>query len=154
MAEVEETKEKVIWDTVGIQGIIPHRYPFLMIDRVIEYVDNVRIVAIKNTTANEQFFQGHFPGNPVMPGVLILEAMAQTAAILAHKSTDGVLPGKTVYFVGATDIKWKKKVVPGDTLRIEMKSLKKRRPIWSMSGTVTVNDRLVAMATITAAEAD
>lgn len=147
-------EEKVIYDVLGIQKIIPHRYPFLLIDKIVEYEDNQRVVGLKNVTANEYFFQGHFPGRPVMPGVLILEAMAQTAAVLARTSTDGVYPDKTVFLVGATDVKWKKQVVPGDTLRLEMTSVRKRRPLWVMSGVATVSGRIVATATLSAAEAD
>lgn len=161
MSEVRSPKENdsnaregVIYDTVGIQKIIPHRYPFLMIDKIIEFEDNKRIVGIKNVTANEPFFTGHFPGRPVMPGVMILEALAQTGAILARTSVDGVDPSKTVFLVGATDIKWKRMVFPGDTLHLEMHSLKKRRPLWIMSGVASVDGKMVASATITAAEAD
>jgi len=146
--------ESVIYDVTQIQEIIPHRYPFLLVDKIVEVVDNERIVGIKAVTINEPYFQGHFPGRPVMPGVLITEAMAQTAAILARVSTDGVRPDKYVFLVGANDFKWKRQVVPGDTLRIEMKSVKKRRPLWIMQGTVTVDGRLVASGTITAAEAE
>jgi len=150
----ERMEEKVIYDAVQIQAIIPHRYPFLMVDRIVEFVDNERAVGIKNVTLNEPYFTGHFPGRPVMPGVMVLEAMAQTGAILAIRSNEGVAPGKTVFLVGATDCKWKRQVVPGDTLRIEMVSVRKRRPLWIMSGTVTVGDKVVATATISAAEAD
>lgn len=146
--------EGIVLDSIEIQKIIPHRYPFLLLDRVVEFEDNQRIVGIKNVTINEPFFQGHFPGRPVMPGVLVMEAMAQTAAILAIKSSDGVMKGKTVFLVGANDFKWKRMVQPGDTLRIEMKSYKKRRPIWIMSGEVSVDGELVASGTLSAAEAD
>jgi 3-hydroxyacyl-[acyl-carrier-protein] dehydratase len=146
--------EGIVFDSVKIQEIIPHRYPFLLIDRVIELVDNERVVAIKNVTANEQFFTGHFPGRPVMPGLLITEAMAQTGAILAKTSTDGVAQGKAVLLVGCDEMKWKRQVVPGDTLRIEMVSVRKRRPLWIMKGTVTVNGVLAASGQITAAEVD
>src|SRR6188472_834503 len=105
-------EEKIVYNILQIKEIIPHRYPFLMIDRIIEIEDNKRVVGIKNVTVNEPHFNGHFPQHPVMPGALILEAMAQTAAILAKTSTDGVLPGKTVYLVSATDFKWKRQVVP------------------------------------------
>ena len=149
----EQTEEKVVFDTASILEILPHRYPFLLIDKIIEFVDNQSIVAIKNVTMNEPFFPGHFPGQPVMPGVLILEAMAQTGAVLAKKSIDGVRPEKTVFLVGASDCKWKRKVLPGDTLRIKMTSVRKRRPIWVMAGEVTVNGELVASGTVSAAEA-
>lgn len=147
-------EEKAIYDCQQIMEIIPHRYPFIMVDRIVEYEDNVRVVGIKNVTFNEPYFQGHFPGRPVMPGVMMLEAMAQTAAVLAKTSTDGVAPGKTVFLVGATDFKWKKQITPGDTLRIEMVSVKKRRPLWIMSGSITVDGKLVASGTLTAAESD
>lgn len=146
-------EEEVIYNIKQIQEILPHRYPFLLIDKIVEYSDNERIVGIKNVTFNEPFFTGHFPDQPVMPGVLILEAMAQTGAILAHTSEDGVEPGMRIYFAGATDVKWKRMVFPGDTLRIEMVSLKKRKPIWTMKGTVTVGDKVVAVGTVTAAQA-
>ncbi len=149
----ENSENKVIFDTASILEILPHRYPFLLIDKVVEFVDNQRIVAIKNVTINEPFFPGHFPGQPVMPGVMIIEAMAQAGAVLAKKSQDGVRPEKTVFLVGATDCKWKRKVLPGDTLRIVMTSVRKRRPIWVMAGEVTVNGELVASGTVSAAEA-
>ncbi|MCO6430185.1 MAG: 3-hydroxyacyl-ACP dehydratase FabZ [Deltaproteobacteria bacterium] len=142
------------YDILEIQKVIPHRYPFLLIDKIIEFVDNERCIGIKNVTMNEPFFQGHFPGRPVMPGVMILEAMAQTGAILARESKDGVIPTKTIFLVGADDVKWKKQVVPGDTMRIEMTSVKKRRPIWIMDGVVTVDGKLVASARISALESD
>jgi beta-hydroxyacyl-ACP dehydratase FabZ len=150
---MEEREEKIVYDASQILEILPHRYPFLMIDKIIDFEDNKRIVGIKNVTINEPFFPGHFPGQPVMPGVMILEAMAQTAAVLAKQSIDGVKPDKTVFLVGATDCKWKRKVVPGDTLRIEMTSVRKRRPLWIMSGEVTVDGKFVASATLSAAEA-
>jgi len=145
--------QEVIYDILEIQKILPHRYPFLMVDKVIEYEDNQRIVGIKNVSINEPFFQGHFPGRPVMPGVMILEAMAQVGALLARTSEDGVKEEKTVFLVGLTDFKFKKQVVPGDTLVIEMVSVKKRRPLWIMKGTVKVNGDVVALGTISAAEA-
>ena|GEM_PF-137227 len=143
-----------VMEYTDIINWLPHRYPFLMIDRIVEFENNSRVVGIKNVSGNEPFFQGHFPGRPVMPGVLVMEAMAQTAAVLAMRSTGGVIRGKTVFLVGATDFKWKRQVVPGDTLRIEMKSVRKRRPIWIMEGTVTIDGKLVTSGTLSAAEAD
>jgi 3-hydroxyacyl-[acyl-carrier-protein] dehydratase len=146
--------DNIVYDAVQIQQILPHRYPFLLIDRIAEFVDNERIVGIKAVTFNEPFFQGHFPDRPVMPGVLILEAMAQTAAVLAKESSDGVAEGKYIFLVGATDVKWKRQVVPGDTLVIEMISEKKRRPIWKMKGTVRVDGKIVASALVSAMESE
>lgn len=147
-------EQSFLFDSVAIEQIIPHRFPFLLVDRILELVDNERCVGLKNVTVNEPFFSGHFPGRPIMPGVLIVEAMAQVGAVLAKKSTDGVAPNKAVLLVGATDIKFKRQVIPGDTLRIEMRSVRKRRPLWIMSGEVTVDGKLVAAATISAMEAE
>lgn len=155
MGTVVEVPKKVIgFDHLQIMEILPHRYPFLLLDRITEFVDGERVVGIKNVTSSEPFFQGHFPGRPVMPGVLMIEAMAQTAAILAKKSSEGVLPGKTVFLVGVDEFKFRRQVVPGDTLRIEMTSVKRRRPLWIMGGTIHVGDNLIASGRISAAEAD
>lgn len=121
---METAEEKIVYDVPEIQKILLHRYPFLMIDRVTEFDDNVRVVGKKCVTINEPYFTGHFPGRPVMPGVMMLEAMAQTGAILALRSTDGVIPGKIIFLTGATDIRFKRQVTPGDVLRIEMRSVK------------------------------
>lgn len=145
--------DPVVMDVLEIQRWIPHRYPFLLIDRVLDIVPNVHIISVKNVTANEDFFQGHFPGQPVMPGVLIMEAMAQTAAVFARYSESVLLSGKTFYLVGADGFKWKKQVVPGDQLRIVMKSVKKRNPLWIMDGEVSVDGKIVASGTLTAAAA-
>jgi 3-hydroxyacyl-[acyl-carrier-protein] dehydratase len=125
----------------------------LLIDRVLDLVSNEHITTIKNVTANEEFFQGHFPGHPVMPGVLIMEAMAQTAAVFARYSEPELLKNKTFYLVGADNFKWKKMVVPGDQLKIVMKSVKKRNPLWIMDGEVFVDGKVVASGTLTAAAA-
>ena len=143
----------VTMDILEIQRWIPHRYPFLLIDRVLDLVPNVHITTIKNVTANEEFFEGHFPGHPVMPGVLIMESMAQTAAVFARYSEPELLKNKTFYLVGADNFKWKKMVVPGDQLTIVMKSVKKRNPLWIMDGEVFVDGKVVVSGTLTAAAA-
>ena len=143
----------VTMDVLEIQRWIPHRYPFLLIDKVIDLVPNVTITSIKNVTANEEFFQGHFPNHPVMPGVLIMEAMAQSAAVFARYSEPELLKNKTFYLVGADNFKWKKMVTPGDQLKIVMKSVKKRNPLWIMDGEVSVDGKVVATGTLTAAAA-
>lgn len=144
----------VIFDHTQIMEILPHRYPFLMIDKVTEFEDAKRIVAIKNVTYNEWFFPGHFPGKPVMPGVMMLEAMAQAGAIFAKKSFNGLAMDKLFYFVAANDIKFKKPVFPGDILKIEMFADKVRRPLWMMKGTVYVGDKVVATGSLSAAEGE
>jgi beta-hydroxyacyl-ACP dehydratase FabZ len=142
---------EVVFDSQEIQNILPHRYPFLLIDRIIEFESGSRAVGVKNVTMNEPFFTGHFPGNPVMPGVLILESMAQTAAVLAMKSgledQDVVL-----YLIGATNMKWKRPVVPGDTLFIEITLNKHKGPIWIVDAKATVDGELVASGVVSAAE--
>lgn len=150
---VAEEKKQVIMDVLEVQKWIPHRYPFLLIDKVIDLVPDSYIVAIKNVTVNEEFFQGHFPGNPVMPGVLICEAMAQAAAVFARYSEPVLLKDKNLYLVGVDGFKWKKMVIPGDTLRIEMRSVRKRNPLWVMEGDVSVDGKIVASGGISAAAA-
>ena len=146
-------QEEVVFNTVQIQEIIPHRYPFLFIDKIIEFVDGDYIVGIKNVTANEYFFEGHFPGAPVMPGVLILEAMAQTGAILARKSTNGMHVDNKSYFVSANNVKWKRQVVPGDVLRVTTKFNKRKQSLWMIDSEVTVDGQLVASGSLAAVEA-
>lgn len=144
--------EEVVWDTKDILDILPHRYPFLLVDKVLEFDPGARVLAIKNVTANEPFFQGHFPGLPVMPGVLILEAMAQSSAIMALKSPEGMDPNKNIFIVGAKDVKFKKTVVPGDCLRIETCFIKKKGPLWICESTVTVDGALAASGVLSAME--
>jgi 3-hydroxyacyl-[acyl-carrier-protein] dehydratase len=145
-------QETVVFDSVQIQEIIPHRYPFLLVDKIVEFEENKRITGIKNVTANEPYFQGHFPGRPIMPGVLILEAMAQTGAILALKSSQGITKGKYIFLAGSSDMRWKRPVFPGDTLRIEIESATKKKSIWFISGRVLVSGKVVASGSISAAE--
>ena len=134
-------------DINGIQKLLPHRYPFLMVDRITELEPNARAVGIKNVTVNEPFFQGHFPGNPIMPGVLIVEAMAQIAGVLAFGS--GV-QGNAVFFMSIEKAKFRKPVVPGDQLRMEIKVLQQRGNVWKFSGTATVDEKVVSEADFTA----
>jgi 3-hydroxyacyl-[acyl-carrier-protein] dehydratase len=141
-------------DINEIMSILPHRYPFLMVDRVVEMEPGKRIVGIKNVTINEPFFQGHFPGHPVMPGVLIVEAMAQVAGILAYLSSDDEIRKKVCYFLSIDNARFRKPVVPGDLLRLEMESTMNRRGIWGFSGKAYVEDKLVADAELKATFAD
>ena len=149
-----ETEEKIVTlDYAGVQEWIPHRYPFILLDRVTRMVPNKYIIGLKNVTGAEECFVGHFPGKPVFPGVFILEAMAQAAAVLARYSESEQASGKLFYLVGAEKVKWKRQVLPGDQMIIEMRSYKKRLPLWIMQGEVTVDGKLVASATLSAAAA-
>jgi 3-hydroxyacyl-[acyl-carrier-protein] dehydratase len=134
-------------DSVEIQKFLPHRYPFLLIDRIIEFEPNTKMTGLKNVTINEPFFEGHFPGNPIMPGVLIIEAMAQVAGILAFRS--GV-KGDSLYFMSIEKAKFRKPVVPGDQLRFEIKTLKRRNNVWKFYGVAFVDDKLVSEVEFTA----
>ncbi|MBI4690989.1 MAG: 3-hydroxyacyl-ACP dehydratase FabZ [Nitrospirae bacterium] len=134
-------------DVKGIQNLIPHRYPFLMVDRIIKLEPNIEAVGIKNVTINEPFFQGHFPGNPIMPGVLVVEALAQVAGVLAFGS--GV-KGSAVYFMSIEKSKFRKPVVPGDQLRLEVKVLQQRGNVWRFSGIGTVDDKVATESEFTA----
>lgn len=130
-----------------IQDILPHRYPFLLVDRIMEIEPGKKAVGIKNVTINEPFFVGHFPGNPIMPGVLIVEAMAQVAGILAFKSG---IQGDTVYFMSIEKAKFRKPVFPGDQLRLDVTTLHSRGNVWRFSGSAIVDEKVVAEAEFTA----
>jgi 3-hydroxyacyl-[acyl-carrier-protein] dehydratase len=131
-------------DITEIQQLLPHRYPFLLVDRVVEMVSGQTLVAYKNVTMNEPFFNGHFPGHPVMPGVLILEALAQATAILAYKS-EGVDPTQKVsYLMGVDGARFRKPVVPGDRLQLNIEVLRHKGAIWKTKGTATVDGVKVA----------
>jgi len=129
-------------DIREIQKFLPHRYPFLLVDRIIEIEPGTKAVGIKNVTVNEPFFQGHFPGQPIMPGVLIIEAMAQLAGVLAFRS--GAPVGKSVYFMSIEKAKFRRPVVPGDQLRLEINVLQRRVNVWKCSGNATVEEKLAA----------
>lgn len=138
--------------TNEIQEILPHRYPFLLIDLVTKFEDRVSIQGIKNVTINEPFFLGHFPGRPIMPGVLILEAMAQLGALFAKLSTDGVVPEKLIVFSGADDVRFRKPVVPGDVLVMNMNLIKAKFGHWKMTAQALVGDEIVAEGLLKATE--
>ena len=135
-------------DIRRILEILPHRYPFLLVDRIVEVEPRKRIVGIKNVTINEPFFQGHFPGNPVMPGVLILEAMGQAAAVLFLDEEEEDMEGKLVYFAGADKVRFRRPVVPGDQLRCEIEVLRVRSRSCQVLARATVDGELAAEATL------
>ena len=137
-------------DIAGIMHAIPHRYPFLMIDRILELTPNQSAVGLKNVSVNEDFFNGHFPGHPVMPGVLIIESMAQTAAVLVVRTLGGDAAGKVVYFMTIETAKFRRPVVPGDQLRIEVAKVRSRGNVWKFTGVARVNGTSVAEATYSA----
>ncbi len=141
MSDIVEIKE--------IMKMIPHRYPFLMIDRVVDVVKGASAIGLKNVTMNEPYFQGHFPGHPVMPGVLIVEAMAQTAAVLVVKTQEDAA-GKVVYFTSIDGAKFRKPVFPGDQLHIKVTVLQNRGPVWKFSCVAEVGGKKVTEGTITA----
>jgi 3-hydroxyacyl-[acyl-carrier-protein] dehydratase len=144
--------DKVIFDTVEIRKILLHRYPFLLVDRVVEFEDGERIVGIKNVTCNEPYFQGHFPMRPIMPGVLMLEAMAQTGAILCIRSKKNGASSQNIVLAGADEFRWKRLVNPGDVMRIELKVLKARKAFWVNHGLITVDGEVVCEGILRAAE--
>ncbi len=135
---------------LGIQEILnllPHRYPFLLIDRILEFEPSKRVVGIKNVTINEPFFQGHFPGHPIMPGVLLLEAMAQTGGVLALKSIpEEEVQKKVLYFMSIDKAKFRKPVLPGDQVRFELDLIRERGPVKSFKAAAKVDGTVVAEA--------
>lgn len=143
-----ETVETV--DIARVMRAIPHRYPFLMIDRVVDVVRNQSAIGIKNVSVNENFFQGHFPGHPVMPGVLIIEAMAQTAAVLVVETLGDDAAGRVVYFMSVEGAKFRRPVVPGDQLRIHVTKVRNRGNVWKFNAVVRVDGVSVAEATYAA----
>jgi 3-hydroxyacyl-[acyl-carrier-protein] dehydratase len=143
----------MLMDVNEIREYLPHRYPFLLVDRVVELVPGQSIVAYKNVSVNEPFFNGHFPDAPVMPGVLILEAMAQAAGILGFRTMDKKpADGSIYYFVGADNLRFKRPVVPGDRLQLEAAVVSEKRGIWKFDCRATVDGQLVSEASILCAD--
>ena len=148
--KVTEGKMDKAFDIQEIMKLLPHRYPFILIDRILELTPGEKVIALKNVTINEPFFQGHFPENPIMPGVLIIEAMGQAGAVLAAKSLERESHGSLIYFMGMDKVKFRKPVTPGDQLIFEVKFLKQRRNVFRMSGTAYVDENVVAQAELMA----
>jgi 3-hydroxyacyl-[acyl-carrier-protein] dehydratase len=136
-------------NTVDIMKLLPHRYPFLLVDRITAFEGGKRIVGIKNVTINEPFFQGHFPGHPIMPGVLILEAMAQVGGLYAFLAKE-VGENQVTYFLGIDKAKFRKPVLPGDVMQLELELLKVRRGIYCFKGKALVDGKVVAEAELKA----
>jgi len=148
------TAAPIVISIAEIHELLPHRYPFLLVDRVVAYEAGTSITALKNVTINEPFFQGHFPGAPVMPGMLILEALAQAGGILVSKSLEGPLGDRIFMFTGVEKAKFRRPVVPGDQLILRCFDLKRRLALCKMRAEATVDGQLVAEAELSAAVAD
>jgi beta-hydroxyacyl-ACP dehydratase FabZ len=142
------------YDIQTIMEKLPHRYPFLLVDRIIKLIPDDKIVALKNVTINEPFFQGHFPGKPVMPGVLIIEAMAQAGGILAYETAPSEKRNRLIFFMGMDKVRFRKMVLPGDQIILEAKILKFRSKVAKMAGSATVDGQLVAEAELMASFGD
>ena len=137
-------------DILRVMELIPHRYPMLMVDRVVDVVPDISAVGIKNVTVNEPAFQGHFPERPIMPGVLIVESMAQTAAVLVVQTLGKESEGKLVYFMSIDSARFRRPVTPGDSMRIHVHKLQHRRNVWRFAGEAKVDGVLCADATFAA----
>ena len=138
-------------DIKEIIRLLPHRYPFLLVDRILEGEKMKSLVGLKNVSINEPFFQGHFPSEPIMPGVLILEGMAQAGGILAYYSMQEMIGEKLVYFAGIDKVRFRRPVVPGDQLIYEVEVIKQKGKIWKMAGKAKVDDKVAAEAELMAA---
>ena len=141
---------ETVYEIRKIMELLPHRYPFVLVDRIVEIVTDERIVGLKNVTINEPFFQGHFPGTPIMPGVLIVEAMAQVGAILVNASRSEEERKELIYFMGIDKARFRKPVIPGDQLILEIIAMKRRANLFKMAGKATVDGTLVAEAEVMA----
>ncbi len=149
MDDMETVPDTVI-EVARIMEMIPHRYPFLLVDRIVNLVPGATATGLKNVTFNEPYFAGHFPGVPVMPGVLIIESMAQTSALLVVATLGPDAEGKLVYFMSIDGARFRKPVVPGDSMLVTVKRLQNRRNVWKFSCCAKVENNLVAEATIAA----
>jgi 3-hydroxyacyl-[acyl-carrier-protein] dehydratase len=147
---LEKSEGTVAIDIQQIISLLPHRYPFLLVDRILEVEAQERIVGIKNVSVNEPFFQGHFPGRPIMPGVLIIEAMAQTAGVLAFYSLPEDERERVVFFLGIDKVRFRRAVVPGDQLRMELVVTKKRKTVWGFGAKAFVGENLACEAELLA----
>jgi 3-hydroxyacyl-[acyl-carrier-protein] dehydratase len=145
------TNDKALPDAAGIMALLPHRYPFLLIDRIVACTPGESIVALKNVTINEPFFQGHFPGRPVMPGVLIIESMAQAGGVLSHLTVGDVKPKPLYFLAGVNNARFRRTVGPGDQLTVEVVADKVKRGIWFYHCTASVDDKVAVSAEITCA---
>lgn len=150
MELVNRQSEQKYLDVTEIMKLLPHRYPMLMVDRLCEIVPSESALGIKNVSMNEPFFGGHFPGKPIMPGVLIIEAMAQTAGALVVYSLEDGAKDKIVYFMSIEEAKFRKPVVPGDRLEMRVTKQRSRGSVWKFAGVATVDNVVVAEATFTA----
>jgi 3-hydroxyacyl-[acyl-carrier-protein] dehydratase len=150
MDSLDTDKKTEVIDIARVMEMIPHRYPFLMIDRVEDVRPGISAVGIKNVSINEPFFQGHFPGHPVMPGVMIIEAMAQTAAVLVVRTLGPESEGKLVYFMSVDGARFRKPVVPGDQLHVHVARQASRGNVWKFSAQAKVEDKVCAEATYAA----
>ena len=150
MAEAANYEQGEDLDIERVQQLIPHRYPFLMIDRVVDLVLDVSATGIKNVTINEPYFRGHFPNRPVMPGVMIIESMAQTAAVLVVSTLGLESEGRLVYFMSVDNARFRKPVVPGDTLHVHVYKRRQRGNVWKFDAQAKVEGRVVADATFAA----
>ena len=150
MTEENNTEEFEDIDVVRIMEMIPHRYPLLLVDRIIQFEEGKSATGLKNVTMNEPHFMGHFPGAPIMPGVLIVEAMAQTSAIMVVQTLGEEAEGKLVYFMTIDEARFRKPVVPGDSLHLHVEAIRARGAVWKFKGTAKVDGKLCAEATFSA----
>ncbi|SDF70735.1 3-hydroxyacyl-[acyl-carrier-protein] dehydratase [Limimonas halophila] len=148
--QTDAVSEASTADIMRVMEMIPHRYPFLMVDRVREIYKNVSAIGIKNVSINEPFFQGHFPREPVMPGVLLVESMAQTAAVLVVETLEGEAAGKLVYFMSIDETRFRRPVYPGDTVYVHVEKLRNRGNVWKFKADARVDGVSVAQATYSA----